>query len=143
MVTTYVTYLNHFIMCPFTVHTRFKELASPRFKIEGYMFLQDHHGHSGKDPLAGMTREEVDAVLQVQQMTGIADISIAAKAMHVFSQMDPVMIQTIGMLGPDTIQELTSGNPDALKRIPNYEEIVDGILKGKINPHKMQDTMQK
>lgn len=93
-----------------------------------------------------MSEEEIQMLRQVQEMTGIDDVKIAANAMAVFNTMDPILVQMIGQLDPGTIQELLSGNPvrpEILESLPNLEHIRLEVTKGRISPEKMQHTPER
>ena len=79
---------------------------------------------------------------QVCDMTGVQDLSVISRALGVLSSLDPVIVQTLGALPPDTLQEFMSGNMQALTSQPTVQHLKRAISSGEVDLKKLQMSLQ-
>lgn len=54
---------------------------------------------------------------QIQEMTGITDLSKVRLALKVLRSMDPTVVQTLGSMDPTALQNAAGGNPAIIPQL--------------------------
>ena len=83
-----------------------------------------------------------DAMIQeVYNMTGVQDLSVISHAVNVLSTLDPVVVQTLGTLPQETLQQFMTGDVAALGSQETLEQFKDAIASGTVDIKALEESI--
>ena len=78
---------------------------------------------------------------EVYNMTGVQDLSVISHAVNVLSTLDPVVVQTLGTLPQETLQQFMTGDVAALGSQETLEQFKDAIASGTVDIKALEESI--
>ena len=95
-------------------------------------------------PSATVTPAVPDAEAMIQEvynMTGVQDLSVLSHAVNMLSTLDPVIVQTLGVLPQETLQQFITGNMNALSSQSTLDQFKAALSSGTVNIESLQASL--
>ena len=80
-------------------------------------------------------------IQEVYNMTGVQDLSVISHAVNVLSTLDPVVVQTLGTLPQETLQQFMTGDVAARGSQETLEQFKDATASGTVDIKALEESI--